>query len=85
MSAMGIGLVIYISIFFVLGVAMYFMVQKSGKRYIIAGKSLPFFLVGTMLLRNPWMPTPPWVMPPGYMEADGGPDFSSPLAWRCAL
>jgi Na+/proline symporter len=47
---MGIGLIVYIAIFFVLGVAMYFLVQKSGKRYIIAGKSLPFFLVGTMLL-----------------------------------
>jgi Na+/proline symporter len=47
---MGIGLIVYIAIFFILGVAMYFMVQKSGKRYIIAGKSLPFFLVGTMLL-----------------------------------
>jgi Na+/proline symporter len=47
---MGIGLIVYIGIFFVLGVAMYFMVQKSGKRYIIAGKTLPFFLVGTMLL-----------------------------------
>jgi Na+/proline symporter len=47
---MGIGLIFYIAIFFVIGVAMYFMVQKSGKRYIIAGKTLPFFLVGTMLL-----------------------------------
>jgi len=34
----------------VLGVGMYFLVQGSGKRYIIAGKSLPFFLVGSMLL-----------------------------------
>jgi len=50
MTAMGTGLIIYIAIFFVLGVAMYYMVQKSGKRYIIAGKTLPFFLVGTMLL-----------------------------------
>jgi Na+/proline symporter len=47
---MGIGLIVYIAIFFILGVGMYFLVQKSGKRYIIAGKSLPFFLVGTMLL-----------------------------------
>jgi Na+/proline symporter len=29
---------------------MYFFVQGSGKRYIIAGKSLPFFLIGSMLL-----------------------------------
>jgi Na+/proline symporter len=34
----------------VLGIAMYYLVQGSGKRYIIAGKSLPFFLVGSMLL-----------------------------------
>ena len=50
MSAMGIGLIIFIVLFFVLGVGMYFLVQGSGKRYIIAGKSLPFFLVGSMLL-----------------------------------
>ena len=50
MSAMGIGLIIFIILFFVLGVGMYFMVQGSGKRYIIAGKSLPFFLIGSMLL-----------------------------------
>jgi Na+/proline symporter len=29
---------------------MYYLVQGSGKRYIICGKSLPFFLVGSMLL-----------------------------------
>ena len=50
MSAMGVGLVVYIAFFFVVGIGMYYMVQKSGKRFIIAGKSLPFFLVGTMLL-----------------------------------
>jgi Na+/proline symporter len=50
MSAMGIGLIIFIVLFFVLGIGMYFLVQGSGKRYIIAGKSLPFFLVGSMLL-----------------------------------
>jgi len=50
MSAMGIGLIIFIIIFFVLGIGMYYLVQGSGKRYIIAGKSLPFFLVGSMLL-----------------------------------
>jgi hypothetical protein len=50
MSAMGIGLILFIILFFVLGVGMYFFVQGSGKRYIIAGKSLPFFLIGSMLL-----------------------------------
>ncbi len=50
MSPMGIGLIVFIVLFFVLGVGMYYLVQSSGKRYIICGKSLPFFLVGTMLL-----------------------------------
>lgn len=50
MTGMGIGLLIFILIFLVLGIGMYFLVQGSGKRYIIAGKSLPFFLVGSMLL-----------------------------------
>ncbi len=50
MSPMGIGLIVFIVLFFVLGVGMYFLVQGSGKRYIIAGKNLPFFLVGSMLL-----------------------------------
>ncbi len=50
MSGMAYGLIVFILIFFFLGIAMYYMVQGSGKRYIIAGKSLPFFLVGSMLL-----------------------------------
>jgi len=50
MSAMGVGLIVFIVIFFVLGIGMYYLVQGSGKRYIIAGKTLPFFLVGSMLL-----------------------------------
>ena len=49
MSAMGIGLVIYIAGFTILGLGMYFLIKGSGKRYVIAGKSLPFFLVGSML------------------------------------
>jgi len=50
MSGMSIGLLAFISVFCVLGIGMYYLVQSSGKRYIIAGKSLPFFLVGSMLL-----------------------------------
>ena len=50
MSGMGIGLIVFILVFFFLGIGMYYLVQGSGKRYIIAGKSLPFFLVGSMLL-----------------------------------
>jgi solute:Na+ symporter, SSS family len=48
-TAMGIGLLAYIVFFAVLGSVMYWWVQRSGKRYIIAGKSLPFFFIGTML------------------------------------
>jgi len=50
MSAMAWGLVVFIVFFFVVGIGMYYLVQESGRRYIICGKSLPFFLVGTMLL-----------------------------------
>ncbi|UCG66102.1 MAG: sodium:solute symporter [Deltaproteobacteria bacterium] len=50
MSAMAWGLVVFIVFFFVVGIGMYYLVQQSGRRFIICGKSLPFFLVGTMLL-----------------------------------
>ena len=50
MTAMQIGLLIFIVGFTLIGMAMYAMVQSSGKRYIVCGKSLPFFLVGSMLL-----------------------------------
>jgi SSS family solute:Na+ symporter len=49
MSAMGIGLVIFIAGFTTLGLGMFFLIKGSGKRYVIAGKSLPFILVGSML------------------------------------
>ena len=50
MSTMAIGLLCFILMFFFLGIGTYFLVKGSGRRYIIAGKSLPFFLVGSMLL-----------------------------------
>lgn len=50
MSGMAIGLLIFILAFTALGVAMHFFVKGSGKNYIIAGKKLPFFLIGSMLL-----------------------------------
>ncbi len=50
MTPMGIGLICFILMFFALGIGTYFLVKGSGKRYIICGKSLPFFLVGSMLL-----------------------------------
>jgi len=48
-TAMGIGILVYVVFFAVIGAATYWWVKKSGKRYLIAGKSLPFFFVGTML------------------------------------
>jgi len=45
-----IGMIIYLAVFFLLGISMFFLVKGSGKQYIVAGKSLPFFLVGTTML-----------------------------------
>jgi len=45
-----IGISVYLGVFFFLGLAMYYLVKGSGRQYIIAGKRLPFFLVGTTLL-----------------------------------
>lgn len=45
-----IGITIMLIGFSLVGLAMYFLVRGSGKRYIVAGKSLPFFLVGTTML-----------------------------------
>lgn len=50
MTGMQIGIIIFISMFFILGLATYFLIKRSGKRYIVAGKSLGFFLIGSMLL-----------------------------------
>ncbi len=45
-----IGLAIMILIFALAGISTYVLVQKSGKRFIIAGRSLPFIFIGTMFL-----------------------------------
>ncbi|TRZ93296.1 MAG: sodium:solute symporter [Dehalococcoidia bacterium] len=47
---LGIGVIVALVIFLIVGFAMIALVRKSGKRFVIAGKQLPFFLVGTMLL-----------------------------------
>jgi len=49
MSALGIGLIIFVAIFVLLGLATFWMVRGSGKRYIVCGKSLPLIFIGTML------------------------------------
>ena len=45
-----IGIIVFLTVFFFLGIGMYYLVKGSGKQYIIAGKSLPFILVGSTLL-----------------------------------
>jgi Na+/proline symporter len=47
---MGIGLIVALVVFIIVGVMMVFMIKGSGKTYIIAGKRLPFFFAGTTLL-----------------------------------
>jgi SSS family solute:Na+ symporter len=49
LNKMQIGMVIIILIFTLAGSLTYFLVRRSGKRFIVAGKSLPFFIIGTML------------------------------------
>ena len=49
-TPMGIGLLIFIIFFVLLGSSMVYLVRGSGKRYIICGKSLSFYFVGTMLM-----------------------------------
>jgi solute:Na+ symporter, SSS family len=49
MSEYGIGVAALLAFYTILGIAMYVFVQKSGKRFIVAGKRLPFIVVGTML------------------------------------
>jgi len=44
-----IGLIALVSLYVLVGISMYFMVKGSGRRFIIAGKRLPLFLIGTML------------------------------------
>ena len=39
---MGIGVIVALVIFFIVGFAMLVLVRRSGKRFIIAGKQLPF-------------------------------------------
>ena len=49
MTGMQIGMIIYIVFFTIVGASMFFFVRGSGRRFVIAGKRLPFFLIGTML------------------------------------
>jgi solute:Na+ symporter, SSS family len=44
-----IGIAFLLLLYAGIGISMYVLVQKSGRRFIVAGKRLPLFLVGTML------------------------------------
>lgn len=46
----GIAIIVFLVISLTVGTLTYKLVQKSGKRLIVAGKSLPLFMVGTMLV-----------------------------------
>ncbi|NTW05164.1 MAG: sodium:solute symporter, partial [Peptococcaceae bacterium] len=50
MNKYQIGLAILVFIFLAVGMSTYFLVRGSGRRFIIAGRSLPFFIVGTMFM-----------------------------------
>lgn len=49
MTPMGMALVVYVALFFILGISMVKLVRGSGKRYIVCGKSLPLLFIATML------------------------------------
>lgn len=49
MSGLGVGLIAFVSVFFVLGLASFWLVKGSGKRYIVCGKTLPLAFIATML------------------------------------
>lgn len=46
----GIAIIIFLIISLIIGCLTYRFVKNSGKRLIVAGKSLPLFMVGTMLV-----------------------------------
>jgi SSS family solute:Na+ symporter len=44
-----IGVAFLLILYAAIGISMYVLVQRSGRRFIVAGKKLPLFIVGTML------------------------------------
>ena len=48
-NAYGIGIIAFLALSVIVGTLTAKLVKKSSKRYMIAGKSLPLFFVGTML------------------------------------
>src|SRR5206468_7487039 len=45
----GVGVIAFLAASLVVGTLTSLLVKKSSKRYMVAGKSLPLFFVGTML------------------------------------
>lgn len=50
MDWMQIAIFLYIALIVIIGMAMVKLVQKSGKRYVVCGKTIPMFILTTMLL-----------------------------------
>jgi SSS family solute:Na+ symporter len=48
-SGFQFALVALIAFFALVGISTYILVRKSGRRFVVAGKQLPLFLIGTML------------------------------------
>src|SRR3954454_16195313 len=48
-NAYGIGVIAFLALSVIVGTLTSLLVKKSSKRYMVAGKSLPLFFVGTML------------------------------------
>lgn len=49
MNGMQIGMVLMLLLFLIVGVSTFVLVKKSGKRFIVAGKSIPFVIAGAMM------------------------------------
>ena len=49
MNEYQIGVALLLVLYAGIGISMYVLVQRSGRRFIVAGKKLPLFIVGTML------------------------------------
>lgn len=47
---MRIAMVIYVAMIVLIGMGMLWFVKGSGKRYVVCGKAIPFFILSTMLL-----------------------------------
>jgi Na+/proline symporter len=48
-NAYGVGIIAFLALSVIVGTLTAKLVKKSSRRYMIAGKSLPLFFVGTML------------------------------------